>query len=178
MGSATYPVLGVKLPDYRSNTGGELMYVRGGAAALGDVKMVSLHPSAPVAEVAATKIRGTSDSALANVEPAVAGTANVNFIFGFFRVCTETAGVVDDGRGHFAGEQRCIVKCKVTHAGGTLIQGTPLVPVTTEVHLAEIVVGSPVRTKVVAIVAETVTMSAGVNVIDVIFDGDNGFGQN
>lgn len=176
MGSATYPVLGVKLPDYRTSASGEIMYARGGAVALGDVKLVSFHGSD--AAVDGTKLNRTTDSALANVEPVAAGTNNVNLIFGFYRVCTETAGIVDDGSGHFAGDTRCIVKCKVTHGGGAVIQGTPLVPVAAQVHLAVADLTSPARTKVVALLAKDTTMAAGVNVVDVIFDGDIGFGQN
>jgi hypothetical protein len=106
-----------------------------------------------------------------------AGTSNVNLRLADFRVCNETAGVVDDKQGAFLGETRCFARVKVTTAGGSFATGTPFVATDAQVHLTQASLAVN-NFKIVAILAGTQTLAAGVDIAEVIFDGVHGFGPN
>lgn len=176
MGSATYPVLGSKYEDMRNRDGGEIMYVRGGAAARGDVKMA--WPFQTDAAIDDDEFSGSTDSLMSNVEPVAAGTSDINLRFGTFRVCNQASGIVDDGKGYWLGKNRVLCKCKVNIAsGGTIVAGTPFVPTAAQVYLSEADLTQD-GVKVVAMLAYDQVLATGVNLAVVVFDGDLGFGPN
>lgn len=176
MGSATYPVLGRKFESFVNRDGGETMYLRGGAAAFGDVKLAGL--GLTDAAVDDDTMDGDTDALLANVEPVVAGTSSVNLRIGSFRVCNTRAGVGDDKQGYWLGEKRVVCKCKVTIAsGGTIAANTPFVATAGQVHLT-VADLSQNDFKIVALLAYDQVLATGVNLAVVVFDGEHGFGNN
>lgn len=177
MGSATYPVLGVKTPDMRNRKNhGEWMYARAGTVAYGDVKYAGL--LLVDAAVDDEKLNGSADSLLANVEDVpAAGTADITLRMGQFRVCNSENGVVDDGQGQFIGAEDVICWVKVTTAGGAIAAGTPFTATASQVYLTAADLGLD-GWKIVAQVAYDQTLAAGVALCAMKFNGDKGLGWN
>lgn len=173
-GSATYPVLGTKLPDCRFNGSGEMLYTRGGAVAKGDIMLIN--PFTTDAAVDSTKYAGTPDAWTANVTPVETTNHTMALSVGKFRVAN--AAIADDAQGPYLGERRCIAIVRVSAGGpSTWSAGTELIAVSGQPYLALASTGVGGEKIVAKLTKDQAVVLSGGNMLEVEFDGENGHGQ-